>query len=72
MKNKNLIFTVLAVALVLVIVLMLPKEKPNDQVYYGEGMDTFAKCLNESGAVEYGVYWCSACEAQEKDFGQSF
>lgn len=33
--------------------------------------DTFATCLAEKGAVFYGAFWCSHCQAQKKMFGSS-
>lgn len=34
--------------------------------------DRFALCLSESGAKMYGAFWCSACNAQKRQFGSSF
>ena len=34
--------------------------------------DEFAQCLTENGVKMYGAYWCSHCETQKKDFGDSF
>ncbi|MBW3011859.1 hypothetical protein KY311_01620 [Candidatus Woesearchaeota archaeon] len=34
--------------------------------------NTFAQCLTEKGAVMYGTYWCSHCNAQKEDFGDAF
>lgn len=36
------------------------------------GMDAFAKCLAEKGAVMYGAYWCPHCQQEKKAFGESF
>lgn len=33
--------------------------------------DTFAKCIDDSGAKFYGAYWCPHCEEQKRDFGKS-
>ncbi|MDO8659523.1 MAG: hypothetical protein Q7K54_02880 [Candidatus Parcubacteria bacterium] len=33
--------------------------------------DTFATCLKDKGAVFYGAFWCSHCQAQKKLFGSS-
>ena len=33
--------------------------------------DEFAKCLADKGAVFYGAFWCSHCQAQKKLFGSS-
>lgn len=72
-NNRNFFITGLVVLLVIVGVFFLPKDKPsNEPMSLGPEMDRFAQCLTEKGAVEYGAYWCSACEAQKKDFGASF
>ncbi len=34
--------------------------------------DTFAQCLTEKGVKMYGTEWCSHCQNQKKDFGNSF
>ena len=36
------------------------------------GLDDFAKCLSDNGAVMYGAWWCPHCEDQKDDFGPSF
>ncbi len=33
--------------------------------------DGFAQCLKDKGAVFYGAFWCSHCQAQKKLFGSS-
>ncbi len=33
--------------------------------------DTFAQCIKDSGAVFYGAFWCSHCQDQKKEFGDS-
>lgn len=35
-------------------------------------LDSFASCLNKSGAVMYGAYWCDHCAEQKRMFGSSF
>ena len=34
-------------------------------------LDEFAKCLKDKGAVFYGAFWCSHCQAEKKLFGSS-
>jgi len=34
-------------------------------------LDSFAQCLNDSGTVYYGAFWCPNCQAQNKMFGKS-
>jgi len=33
--------------------------------------DTFAQCLKDKGAIFYGAFWCSHCQAQRARFGKS-
>ena len=33
--------------------------------------DTFATCLKDKGAVFYGAFWCTHCQATKKAFGSS-
>lgn len=51
----------------------VPSYNPNLKVPASEltGMDAFAKCLTESGAVFYGTNWCPHCTAQKQLFGES-
>lgn len=34
--------------------------------------DDFAQCITESGAKEFGAFWCPNCKAQQELFGRSF
>ncbi len=33
--------------------------------------DEFAQCIEKSGTVFYGAFWCSHCQAQKADFGRA-
>ena len=33
--------------------------------------DAFATCLKDKGAVFYGAFWCTHCQAEKKLFGSS-
>lgn len=33
--------------------------------------DALAVCLKDKGAIFYGAFWCSHCQAQKKMFGSS-
>lgn len=33
--------------------------------------DDFASCLDQSGALFYGAFWCPACQDQKARFGRS-
>jgi len=46
----------------------------NNTVDVGGGpgeLDEFAQCLNDSGAVFYGAFWCPHCQNQKALFGKS-
>ncbi|MFC1741125.1 hypothetical protein ACFL3V_01135 [Nanoarchaeota archaeon] len=67
MKPVKIRFTWVLVLLVLVIAgVVYARSRPV------EGLDGFAQCLSEKGAVMYGTYWCSHCNAQKADFGDAF
>jgi thiol-disulfide isomerase/thioredoxin len=34
-------------------------------------LDTFAQCVNDSGAKFYGAFWCPHCQAQKAIFSKS-
>jgi hypothetical protein len=34
-------------------------------------LDNLAQCISDKGAVFYGAFWCSHCQAQKKLFGSS-
>lgn len=34
-------------------------------------LDSFAQCINDSGATYYGAFWCPNCKNQEALFGRS-
>lgn len=33
--------------------------------------DTFAQCINDSGATFFGAFWCPHCQEQKAMFGKS-
>lgn len=33
--------------------------------------DEFAQCIEKSGTVFYGAFWCSHCQSQKADFGRA-
>lgn len=44
----------------------------SDNIPAGPGKyDDFAICLKDKGAVFYGAFWCTHCQAQKKLFGSS-
>lgn len=46
--------------------------RTGDVIPSGPGKyDAFATCLKDEGAVFYGAFWCSHCQATKKLFGSS-
>lgn len=35
-------------------------------------LDAFAQCITDSGAKEFGAYWCPNCQQQKAMFGDSW
>jgi len=69
MDNKK-IFILIVILLILgtvAAVLLQSKSVPPGPGKY----DTFATCLKDKGAVFYGAFWCTHCQAQKKAFGSS-
>jgi hypothetical protein len=40
--------------------------------YKNHKYDSFAKCIATRNAKMYGLYWCSHCADQKREFGYSF
>ena len=68
-KNAKIFLTVIGVLVLGVISTVLIR---GDATPPGPGKyDAFAQCLGDKGAVFYGAFWCSHCQAQKKMFGSS-
>jgi hypothetical protein len=65
LKKYTGIIVFAVVVLIAVLLVIKSNTKP------GTSAD-FAQCLTDNGAVMYGAYWCSHCNAQKSDFGDSF
>ena len=66
-KLRNLILLITGVLLVvggLLYWMWVQEQAPGK-------FDQFAQCLKDKGAVFYGAFWCSHCQAQKKLFGNS-
>jgi hypothetical protein len=35
---------------------------------FNPGLESFAQCLNEKGAIMYGIKWCSWCQKEKANF----
>lgn len=65
---KLLAFIILLVAIVLAIGAI---TKPKTESGKYSNLDSFAQCINDSGAKFYGTFWCSHCGEQKKMFGSA-
>jgi len=69
MNNNKVFFLIIGLLILGTIVAILLQSNgtfPEPGKY-----DTFATCLKDKGAVFYGTFWCSHCQAQKKLFGSS-
>lgn len=67
--TQKTIFFIVIIVLVLgaVATFIINGSGPSNSVNY----DGFATCLKDKGAVFYGAFWCTHCQAQKKEFGSS-
>jgi hypothetical protein len=70
---KVFIWTLIVIALGGGVLFALKSEAPSSPaVVVKPGVyDKFAQCIKDSGAVFYGAFWCSHCQAQKAAFGDS-
>jgi len=70
-NNKKIKIFILIIGLLIlgtiVAVLFQSNNTPSGLGKY----DDFATCLKDEGAVFYGAFWCSHCQATKKLFGSS-
>jgi len=66
MKKGNLILLIIVLVIIggLTVFAMVQSKKPGQY-------DSFAQCVNDSGAKFYGAWWCPHCQAQKAMFGKS-
>ncbi len=70
MMNNIKIFISVIALLVLGVIATIVFRSGGQPIEPGK-YDTFAQCLKDKGAVFYGAFWCSHCQAQKKLFGTS-
>ncbi|MFA7245473.1 MAG: thioredoxin domain-containing protein [Candidatus Magasanikbacteria bacterium] len=63
-KNITIISIIIIILSIAIYSLVSYNQKPGK-------LDEFAKCLQDKGAVFYGAFWCSHCNAQKETFGKS-
>lgn len=71
MKNKQMtIFFSVIIILVFGAVITFMSRNNTPKTVPGK-YDSFATCLKDKGAVFYGTFWCSHCNATKALFGSS-
>ena len=68
-NNKKIFFFVIGLLILgtIAAALLRSDSVPPEPGQY----DEFAVCLKDQGAVFYGAFWCTHCQAQKKMFGTS-
>lgn len=70
--TQSTIFFIIVIVIVLGAIMTFMSRKDADQTVAVPGKyDSFATCLKDKGAVFYGAFWCSHCNATKAMFGSS-
>lgn len=67
--NKTTVFFIIIIILVLGAIFTVIYKGNTNQT--PNKYDSFATCLKDKGAIFYGAFWCSHCNAEKKLFGSS-
>ena len=67
-KKSNTPYYIVGFIVIVIVVIFLFSNKETEPGKY----DELAQCIVESGTKLYSAWWCSHCQAQKKDFGNSF
>ena len=70
-SKKAVIWSAVAIFLVIVIGSFLFAKKSQAPSAVHGNLDAFAQCLKDKGAIFYGASWCPHCQAQKALFGDS-
>ncbi|MBI4160398.1 MAG: hypothetical protein HY506_00630 [Candidatus Yanofskybacteria bacterium] len=73
MKSINSKYVLSALSILIpvsVLAILIWSEK--DSGAEAEGLDRFAQCLAQSGAVMYGADWCPHCQNEKNAFGDAW
>ena len=63
MNKQTIISIAVIVVLVVAALILLQREANKPKIY-----DSFATCINDSGAKFYGAFWCPHCAEQKTMF----
>ena len=71
MNNIKIFISIIGLLILGIIVIVIVRSS-NSNTPTGPGKyDDFAVCLKDKGAIFYGAFWCTHCQAQKKLFGSS-
>ena len=68
-KNAKILISVVVLLVLGVAAAVILRNGDSEQ--NSKKYDSFATCLKDKGAVFYGAFWCTHCQAQKKLFGAS-
>src|SRR3989338_925973 len=71
MNNKKIFFSIIVLLVLGVIAAVILRSGSIGGPALPGRYDDFIFCLKDKGAVFYGAFWCSHCQAQKKLFGSS-
>ena len=71
MNNKKIFFSIIVLLVLGVIAAVILRSGSIGGPALPGRYDDFVFCLKDKGAVFYGAFWCSHCQAQKKLFGSS-
>ena len=70
-NNIKIFVSVVGVLILVTIATVIIRGSGNNLPPEPGKYDAFATCLKDKGAVFYGAFWCTHCQAQKKLFGSS-
>jgi hypothetical protein len=71
MKKKVAVYVAVGIGVIVVALALYFILASNKAGNSNLKLDSFAKCLNQSGAKMYGAFWCPHCQSQKQLFGSS-
>lgn len=71
MKNSTIIVITLSIVFVVSIGMFFLQKSETVAEYSQDELTNFAMCLNESGAIFYGAFWCNHCQNQKSAFKEA-
>jgi len=71
-KDNYLIWVFLGIVLLIFVVFYFSRQSSSSLSNDKSHLNEFAQCLEESGAIFYGAFWCNHCDDQKDAFGSAF